>query len=380
MPEKTILIAAGGTGGHLYPALAVAEEIRRERPEAKIIFVGTRDRIESKEVPRANFPFVAIDIHAPRNSLTSLLTFPWKFAKAVWDCLRLIIKEKPSAMLGAGAYLSVPAGIAAWTMHIPIALLEINSIPGSSNKFLARFADKLFLAYREALPSFPKRLSGSATVCGTPVRAGLGGMGDHPSSGSGDLQPEEAARVSFGLEASRTTILVFGGSLGAGPINEAMGAAARVFSGEGLNVLWQTGRSANVSKLQKEFEGTVNVRITEYIYDMEGAYRAADLVVCRAGASSLAELSKLGKAAVLVPWAGAMANHQEENARAFEHDGAAIVLTDEEVKTKLAETVLTLLHDPERLSTMATAMKQRDNPEASRIVAEWLMLHGSRGR
>ncbi len=369
MPSKTILIAAGGTGGHLYPALAVAEEIRREHPDTRIVFVGTRDRIESTEVPRANFPFVALDIRAPRKSFSSLLTFPLKFAKAVMDCLKLIMKEKPSALLGAGAYLSVPAGMAAWTLRIRIALLEINSIPGSSNTFLARFADKLFLAYPEAAKRFPKRLSGSATVCGTPVRAGLGVA----STSSSEEPTKEAARISFGLEASRTTILVFGGSLGAGSINEAMRAASRAFLAHGYNVLWQTGRAANVAELQQEFEGIANVRIKDYIYDMEGAYRASDLVVCRAGASSLAELARLGKPAVLVPWSGAMANHQEENARAFERDGAAIVLTDPQVKTKLADSVLALLNDKGRKRDMAEAMKRRDHPEAARIVAEWLL-------
>lgn len=366
MPDKTILVAAGGTGGHLYPALAVAEEIRREQPNVRIIFVGTRERIESKEVPRANFPFVALDIQAPRRSIASLLSFPWKFAKAILDCLLLIRKEKPSALLGAGAYLSVPAGIAAWAMHIPIGLLEINSVPGSSNTFLARFADKLFLAYCEAAKRFPKRLSSSATVCGTPVRAGLGASSAFDSS-------KGAARVSFGLEASCTSILVFGGSLGAGPINEAMRGAARTFSEHGYNVLWQTGRAANLAGLQQEFEGVPNLRIIDYIYDMEGAYRAADLVICRAGASSLAELARIGKPAVLVPWSGAMANHQEENARAFERNGAAIVLKDAEVKTKLAETVLALLSNPERMHTMAEAMKQRDNPDAAKVVAAWML-------
>ena len=363
LPDTTILIAAGGTGGHLYPALAIAEEIRRERSEIKIIFVGTRDRIESKEVPREGFPFVPIDIHAPRKSFVSLLTFPWKFAWAILACMRLIAKEKPSAFLGAGAYLSVPAGIAAWAFHVPIALLEINSIPGSSNKFLARFAQKLFLAYREATLKFPKGLSGTASVCGTPVRAGLGAT---------SLSKEEA-RSSFGLEASRTTILVFGGSLGAGPINKAMRTAASLFAEHRFNVLWQTGRSANVDELQQKFSDVANVRVMEYIYDMERAYRAADLVVCRAGASSLAELARLGKPAVLVPWSGAMANHQERNARAFEKDGSAIVLTDAEVGSKLAETVLAFLNDGERLRAMAEAMKQRDNPNAAKIVAQWLI-------
>ncbi|HZK75873.1 MAG TPA: undecaprenyldiphospho-muramoylpentapeptide beta-N-acetylglucosaminyltransferase [Candidatus Kapabacteria bacterium] len=367
MPNKTILIAAGGTGGHLYPAVAVAEEIRREQPGIRIIFVGTRERIEAKEVPRAGFPFHPIDIHAPRKSLVSLLTFPWKFAWAILACMKLVAKEKPSAFLGAGAYLSVPAGIAAWAFHVPIALLEINSVPGSSNKFLARLAQQLFLAYREAAAKFPKRLSEAATVCGTPVRAGLGATSFS----------KEEARVSFGLEASRTTILVFGGSLGAGAINTAMHTSGRLFAERGYNVLWQTGRSANVAELQQEFSDLANVRVMDYIYDMERAYRAADLVVCRAGASSLAELARLGKPAVLVPWSGAMANHQERNARAFEHDGSAVVLTDDDVKTKLTETVLALLNDSERLRAMAEAMKQRDNPDAAKIVGHWLITPSS---
>ena len=363
MPKKTILIAAGGTGGHLYPAIAVAEEIRREHPDTKVIFVGTRDRIEAKEVPRAGFPFVPIDIQAPRKSFSSLLSFPWKFVKAILDCLSLIGKENPSAMLGAGAYLSVPVGIAAWLTHVPIALLEINSIPGSANKLLARFAKKIFLAYPESKEKFPKRVSESATVCGTPVRAGLGD----------ERMTPETARQAFGLDASRRTILVFGGSLGARVINEAMAACAGTLAERGYNVLWQTGKSANLTEIKQQFIHNPNVHATDYIYNMDEAYRAADLVVCRAGASSLAELAQLGKPAVLIPWSSAMDNHQEYNARAFERDGAAIVLTDMEVKNKLADTILTLLNDPNKLRSMAEAMHRRDHPEAATVVTQWLM-------
>jgi UDP-N-acetylglucosamine--N-acetylmuramyl-(pentapeptide) pyrophosphoryl-undecaprenol N-acetylglucosamine transferase len=360
--SKTILIAAGGTGGHLYPALAVAEEIRREHPEVKIIFIGTKDRIESKEVPRAGYEFYPIDIHAPRKSFASLASFPSKFSKAIIDCLRLIAKEQPSAMLGAGAYLSVPVGIAAWVFRVPIALLEINSIPGSANTWLARLADKLFLAYPEAMAKFPKRISRTATVCGTPVRAGLG-----------DIQMTvEEAKQSFGLDASRTTVLVFGGSLGARAINEAMRECAGTLAERGYNVLWQTGRSANAEELQKQFAAMPNVRVTDYIYDMERAYRAADLVVCRAGASSLAELAHLGKPAILIPYPFAAADHQEHNAQSFERDCAATVLRDSELTTKLSQTIFALLGEPERLSDMSKAMKQRDNPNAAKIVAEWL--------
>jgi UDP-N-acetylglucosamine--N-acetylmuramyl-(pentapeptide) pyrophosphoryl-undecaprenol N-acetylglucosamine transferase len=347
----------------LYPAIAIAEEIRRENPNEKIIFVGTRDRIEAKEVPRAGFPFHSIDIHAPRKSISSLLSFPWKFGKAILDCLSLIRKEKPSAMLGAGAYLSVPVGIAAWLSHVPIALLEINSIPGSANTLLARVAKKLFLAYPESANLFSKRISGTATACGTPVRANLGETG---------ITPEQARQV-FGLDATRRTILVFGGSLGARAINEAMRECTDSLASHGYNVFWQTGKSANKTELEEQFIHLPNVRVAEYIYDMERAYRAADLVVCRAGASSLAELAHLGKPAILIPYPFAAADHQEHNARSFERDGATIVLRDKELMEKLSQTIFALLREPERLKTMSKAMKQRDNPNAAKIVAEWLI-------
>ncbi|SRR5579883_178209 len=361
--SKTILIAAGGTGGHLYPALAVADEVRKQRPDVRVIFVGTQERIEAREVPRAGYQFYPIAIEAPRKSLTSMSLFPLKFSKAIVDCMKLISKERPRAMLGAGAYLSVPAGIASWSFRVPIALLEINSVPGAANRWLGRIAQKLFLAYPEATNGFPKSLAETATVCGTPVRAGLGDIA---------ISAEEA-RASFGLEASRTTILVFGGSLGARAINEAMQASVTKFAEAGYNVLWQTGKSVNLTELQQQFAAMPNVRVTDYIYEMERAYRAADLVVCRAGASSLAEVTRLGKPAVLVPWSGAMANHQEHNARSFEQDGAAVVLRDNEVREKLASTVLELLSDRDRLQKMSNAMKARAHEDAATVVAAWLL-------
>jgi UDP-N-acetylglucosamine--N-acetylmuramyl-(pentapeptide) pyrophosphoryl-undecaprenol N-acetylglucosamine transferase len=363
MKPKTILIAAGGTGGHLYPAIAVAEELKRIHPEIRIIFVGTRDRIESREVPRAGYPFYPLAIEAPGNSLKSLLLFPGKLAKAILDCIKLISRERPAAMLGGGAYLSIPAGIAAWALHVPIALLEINSVAGTANKLLARLADKLFIAYPESRESFPKRVAGSATVSGTPVRADLGS----------ERISQTEARNAFGLDPERTTVLVFGGSLGARAINEAMQTIAADVVAHGCNVLWQTGKSANVSELIAEFVNIPNVRVLEYIYEMETAYRSADLVVCRAGASSLAELARLGKPAVLIPYPHAAANHQETNAAAFERDGAAILLRDPELKEKLKPTILELIQNEERLHAMSGAIRRRDNPNAARLVAEWLV-------
>jgi UDP-N-acetylglucosamine--N-acetylmuramyl-(pentapeptide) pyrophosphoryl-undecaprenol N-acetylglucosamine transferase len=357
----TILIAAGGTGGHLYPAIAVADAIRKEHPGVKIIFVGT-DRIESREVPRAGYEFHQINIQAPGRSIKSLAMFPLTLSKSVLDAMRLISRERPMAMLSGGAYLSVPVGIAAWSFHVPIALLEINSVAGSANKFLARLAQKLFVAYPEALAHFPASLRSEATVSGTPVRADLGSIG---------LSHEEA-RHAIGLDPSRKTIFVFGGSLGARAINESMRSAARAFSQAGYNVLWQTGKGNLTDDLKREYDNDPHVQVREYVYEMEQAYAAADLVVCRAGASSLAELSRLGKPAVLVPYPFAAANHQEANARAFETAGAAIVLRDSELPARLQPEVLSLMQDNQKLSAMGEAMKAREHADAATLIADWL--------
>jgi UDP-N-acetylglucosamine--N-acetylmuramyl-(pentapeptide) pyrophosphoryl-undecaprenol N-acetylglucosamine transferase len=183
----------------------------------------------------------------------------------------------------------------------------------------------------------------------------------------------EEARASFGLDPARTTILVFGGSLGARAINEAMQSIAAPLSARGLNILWQTGKSVDIEKWKAQFVNQPNVQVTDYIYDMERAYAAADLVVCRAGASSLAELSRLGKPAVLVPYPFAAAGHQEENARAFERDGAATVLRDPELKEKLQSAIQTLIDDKSKRYSMSEAMKRRANPDAAKVVAEWLI-------
>lgn len=361
----TIVIAAGGTGGHLYPAIAVADAIRERHPEIRILFIGT-DRIESREVPRAGYEFQQINIQAPGKSFGSLATFPFQLSKAILATMRLLSRERPIAMLSGGAYLSVPVGIAAWSFHVPIALLEINSVAGTANKFLSRIAQKLFVAYPESLESFPSSIRTDATVSGTPVRADLG---KH-------LRSPEDARVSLGLDANRRTVFVFGGSLGARAINDAMPNVARACSAKGYSVIWQTGKGNATEDLQREFAQDQHVQVHEYIYDMETAYSAADLVVCRAGASSLAELARLGKPAVLVPYPYAAANHQEANARAFETDGASVVIRDTELTTRLEPAVLDLMSAPDRLEKMSVAMKAREHADAAQVVADWLLAQG----
>lgn len=362
--SRTILIASGGTGGHLYPTIAIADEVRKLDPSASVIFVGTQDRIEAKEVPRAGYPFMPIDIEAPRKSLGSMLQFPVKMVKAILECRRIIKQHGVTAFLGGGAYLSVPAGVAAWLSGVPVGLLEINSIGGTANKLLSRVAKRVFLAYPESRKDFSSVDEASVTISGTPVRHGLGNT----------ISPASARRI-FGLSEERPTLLAFGGSLGARAINETMETLATKFDREGYNVIWQTGKSASAQELQSRVGGA-HVRVQEYIFEMDQAYAAADLVIARSGASTLAELSQLGKPAVLVPYPHASDNHQEHNAKAFEHQGAAVVLRDAELKEKLFDTVNSIMRDADRRARMATAMRSRENAHASRIVADWLLENG----
>ncbi|HET6513330.1 MAG TPA: undecaprenyldiphospho-muramoylpentapeptide beta-N-acetylglucosaminyltransferase [Candidatus Kapabacteria bacterium] len=360
--SKTIIIASGGTGGHLYPTIAIADEIKQLDPSARVVFVGTADRIEAKEVPRSGYDFRPISIEAPRKSIGSMVKFPFKMLKAVIDCIGIIGETKATAFLGGGAYLSVPVGIAAWIKGLRLGLLEINSIGGSANRLLSRFAKRIFLAYPESKKDFANA-SDRLEVSGTPVRHNLGA----------ELNPA-AARQTFGLDPAKPTILVFGGSLGAKAINEAMADAAAALADQGYNIIWQTGKSANVSELKAKVQ-RANVHISEYIYEMDKAYTAADLVVARAGASTLAELSQIGKAAILVPYPFAADNHQEHNARAYEQEGAAIVLRDQELKEKLLGAVEGLMRDASSRERMAQAMRKRENKRAARIVAEWLLAN-----
>jgi UDP-N-acetylglucosamine--N-acetylmuramyl-(pentapeptide) pyrophosphoryl-undecaprenol N-acetylglucosamine transferase len=359
---NTIVIAAGGTGGHLYPAIAVAEEIRIERPETRVVFIGTRERIESREVPRAGFEFFPIDIAAPGRKPAQLARFPFQYVKAVRRSRDIFNDVKPCAFLGGGAYLSVPVAQAAKQRKVPIALLEINAVAGRANKILSRSASKIFLAYEESQVDFDSSSRKKIEVIGTPVRSSLGS----------ETISKEEARKRFGLDPSRRTLLVFGGSLGARSLNEAMARSAEKFVSHGLNVIWQTGNTANIEELKRLVKDGEHMAILPYINEMGVAYAAADLVVSRSGASTLAELATLGKAAILVPYPFAIKNHQEHNARSFERASAAHVILDAELEYKFEHEVLSLINDEAALVSLQANIRLRENMNARKVVAQYL--------
>lgn len=363
--SSCIVIASGGTGGHLYPTIAVAEEIRAERPDIRIAFIGTADRIEAREVPKAGFEFFPIDIQAPGRSIKSLSKFPFKYLKASRRARQLLTDLLPNAFLGGGAYLSLPAGFAARSRRIPIGLLEINAVPGRANKVLTSIADKIFVAYPEAIEGFSKASAGKIEVVGTPVRASL----------AASLMNTAEAKAFWGLRPDRKTLLVFGGSLGARSLNDAMMENVDNFIGQGYNIIWQTGKSADVKVLLSRFPDRSAVVIQEYINEMDKAYAASDLVVARAGASTLAELATLGKAAILVPYPQAVKNHQEHNARAFEKADAAMVILDDKIRFQLGNAVPQLMEDEAIRTRMSQNILGRENKQARKVVAQWLIAH-----
>ncbi|MDP4235141.1 MAG: undecaprenyldiphospho-muramoylpentapeptide beta-N-acetylglucosaminyltransferase [Bacteroidota bacterium] len=361
MIQKTIVIASGGTGGHLYPTIAVAEELRDSHPEIRVVFVGTSNRIEAREVPKAGFEFRPIEINAPGKSLVHLLKFPVQYQRAYRRSQKILRELNAGAFLGGGAYLSVPVAFAAKRQRIPIAILEINAIAGRANKVIAGSADKIFLSYPEASVEFAKVPSTRIQIIGTPVRKLL-------ERGSVD---QTSARIHFGLDPAKKTLLVFGGSLGARSLNEAMRRSINLFLDSKMNVIWQTGSSERISEIESSYSNAANLVVKEFISEMPSAYAAADLVVARAGASTLAELATLGKPAILVPYPLAVKNHQEINARAYESSGAAMIIRDSELPSRLEASVLELMHNDARRAAMSEKMRSRENITARNVVAEW---------
>lgn len=358
----TIVIASGGTGGHLYPTIAIAEAIRESHPEIRIVFIGTPDRIEAREVPRSGFEFFPIEIKAPGRSIGKLLSFSMQYYKALRRSKKILEEVEASAFLGGGAYLSVPVAFAAKRKRIPIALLEINAVIGRANRIIAKDASKIFVNYLEAIKQFRGVKPSKVEVIGTPVRDGLR---KHITATDG--------RKHFGLDPIRKTLLVFGGSLGARSLNEAMQQSVQKFLDEGLNIIWQTGPSLSSEAVREIFPDHTRIYIREFITEMPEAYAASDLVVCRAGASTLAELSTLGKAAILVPYPLAVKDHQTKNADTFRDRGAARIITDRELPMKFEAEVLSLLRDSEALEQLRTAMHAKENLTARTVVADYLV-------
>lgn len=365
-----IIISGGGTGGHIYPALAIAGELRERLPEVQLLYVGTPAGMESRIVPEAGIAYQSLDVSGiNRTSMLkagkSVVKFPNSFFQA-----RKIIKEfNPDIIVGTGGYVSFPIVLAGTFMGVKTAIHEQNAYPGLANRNLAKRVDRILLTFPEA-GQYLNTDKNKIKITGLPVRKEMMRV------------DKQQARRTLGLDTDLLTLLAFGGSLGAKTINDAMLDFIDRSRHQGLQIIWITGETAYEQmqeKLAEKFDlKTIRPRITvfPYLNNMEQAIGAADLAVCRAGASTVSELEVVGLPAILVPYPFAADNHQEKNARALTVKNAAYLVIDEFFDgNELNKKVQELLKQPEKLKIMGQNMLKEAKPNALKeIVDEILKL------
>lgn len=356
-----ITMAAGGTGGHVYPAIAIADAIKAKVPEAQIDFIGTSTHMEWQAVPKAGYKIHPIWISGFQRRVTlANIWFPLKLLVSLIQSHLLLSKMKPNAVICTGGYVSGPVGITASRKSIPLYVQEQNSFPGVANRLLVKYAKRIYIAFDEARKFIQHE---DIANVGNPVRKAL------------EMLPKEEGLKVFSFKPNRPTLLVIGGSLGARTINEAMiDNIANLHDRLGLQIIWQTGSLyINHIKERIQEESYQNLVLTDYLHNMPAAYSAADVVVSRAGASSLSELQNLGKASILIPSPNVAGNHQYHNAKSMERAGASILLEDHRAKDELVATV-NQLFSKERLreSMQEKALEMARSNAAERIASDIL--------
>lgn len=359
MDTFRVVVAAGGTGGHIFPAVAVVEQLQQQTGgHCSALFLGSTNRMETSLIPALGYPYVPMPITGFQGlGSLSTLTLPWKILRSVSIARAAIRRHRPQAVICTGAYISYPAGVAALREGVPLFVLESNINPGKTNARLAPKATAVVLAFQESIEHYPASLRSKLHVLGNPVRTQIDAT-----------MTAAQARHQFGLAADIPTVLVFGGSLGARSINNAIASALPMIETEPYQVLWQTGAGYQPPPHLPD-----NVRAMSFIDAMGAAYAAADLVVARSGATTIAELGIVGKAAVFVPLPSASTNEQRRNAAAVERAGGALVLDDARVATDLATTIRTLMVDHRQRQSMAAAMLQLGHPQAAANTAALIL-------
>ncbi|MEN8216184.1 MAG: undecaprenyldiphospho-muramoylpentapeptide beta-N-acetylglucosaminyltransferase [Pseudomonadota bacterium] len=345
---QPILLMAGGTGGHVFPALAIAEALRTQG--FTVSWLGTRRGLEARVVPAAEIDIKYISIEGIRGKgLISILAAPFKIALAIWQSVRVLRALRPAAVVGMGGFVTGPGGVAAWLLRIPLLIHEQNAIAGMTNRWLARIALKVMEAFPD---TFPKKCH--AIYTGNPLRANIM-----------NLSPPEPR-----TKHEPWRILIVGGSLGAKALNDTVPQALRQIPGA-LEVWHQTGK-IHIEAMQKAYEGApFKARVVAFIEDMATAYAWADIVICRAGAITVGELAQAGIASILVPYPYAVDDHQTSNARFLSKKGAAILLPQTNLTIEKLATLMTELHDnPARLQAMSAAARKCGTPSALQKVVD----------
>ena len=362
--QPKIIISGGGTGGHIFPAIAIADGLKKRFPQAEILFIGAKNRMEMDRVPKAGYPIEGLWISGIKRELSlDNLSFPFKLISSMINARKILKRFKPDVVIGVGGFASGPTMKTAASMGIPIVIQEQNSYPGITNKIVAKKATKICVAYDNMEQWFPKD---KIVLTGNPLRNNIVPMNDRRDEGV----------KFFGLEPEKKTILLVGGSQGALGINRGISAQLASFNGNDYQMIWQTGTHYYEKAIKEVEENGLQDRIkcTVFIDRMDLAYAAADVVISRAGAMSISELSLLNKAVVFVPLPTAAEDHQTKNAMSLVNANAAMIVKNAETEKELLPVVFDLLGNVEKQNEMKNNIANFAKPNAAEDIVDQIEM------
>ena len=355
MKNPRFIISGGGTGGHIYPAVAIANELKSRFPEAEFLFVGAKDKMEMQKVPQAGYAIKGLWISGIQRKLTlDNAMFPLKLASSMWNSFKIIKSFKPDVVIGTGGFASGAVLKVASMLNIPTVIQEQNSYPGITNKLLAKRANKICVAYENLERFFPKD---KMILTGNPVRQDLI-----------NVASKSEAITYFNLDANKNTLLVLGGSLGARRINQLIEKELDFLLSQNIQIIWQCGKLyLNDYSKYNEKE---NVQVVAFIDRMDLVYAAADVVISRSGASSVSELCIVGKPTIFIPSPNVSEDHQTKNAKAISDKNGAILIRESELETQFETVFSDLISSESKQAELSQNIKKLAKPNATKDIVE----------
>ncbi len=353
-----ILISGGGTGGHIFPAISIANALKSKYPDTEILFVGAEGRMEMEKVPAAGYKIIGLPVMGLSRKLSpDLIKFVFKTLKSYFKARKIVKQFKPDAAVGVGGYASGPALRAALSLGVPCIIQEQNSYPGITNKLLSKKVKKICVAYDNMEKYFP---ADKIIKTGNPIRQEIENLNANKIE----------SRNFFGLEHNIPVILVVGGSLGARTINESIASGLNKIYEKNIGLIWQTGKTYFETAKKSNPDNLKNIVITGFIYKMDYAFAAADIIISRAGAGTISELCVVGKPVILVPSPNVAEDHQTKNALALVEKNAAILVKDNEAAEKLVDVAIELVENEELKNTLSENIKKLAVRNSAEIIAD----------